>query len=85
MLPPQNASLDNSFQVLYLGKIIGGSPDERQKDDISSVKWFTISEIQQLAASQELRDEYALHDILLAKDDCLLPLGTIREVRPASK
>lgn len=85
LLPPQNASLDNSFRILYLGKIIGGSPDERQKDDISSVKWFTISEIQQLAASRELRDEYVLNDVLLAKDDCILPLDTIREVRPSSR
>lgn len=80
LLPLQNASCENVFRILYVGKVIGGSPDERIKTDTSAVEWFTFDEIQQKLANQELRDIGAWHDVLLYQNSPQLPLDIIKEV-----
>ena len=80
LLPPQNAHNNNVLRVLYVGRIIGGSPEERNKNDTSDVKWFTISEIEQMAKNQELRDAGTLPDIQLYQQGRELPLDIIKEV-----
>lgn len=80
LLPLQNASCENVFRVLYVGKVIGGSPEERIKTDTSAVDWFTIEEIQQKLDHQELRDIGAWYDVLLYQNGPKLPLDIIKEV-----
>lgn len=80
LLPLQNASCENVFRVLYVGKVVGGSPEERIKTDTSAVGWFTIEEIQQKLGHQELRDVGAWYDVLLYQNSPQLPLNIIREV-----
>ena len=80
LLPMQNASCENVFRVLYVGKVISGSPEERIKTDTSAVDWFTIDEIQQKLDRQELRDVGAWHDVLLYQNGPHLPLDIIKEV-----
>lgn len=80
MLPPQNASCENVFRVLYVGKVIGGSPEERAKKDTAAVDWFQTAEIEEKLANDELRDVGAWHDILLYQSGARLPLNTIKEV-----
>lgn len=80
LLPLQNASCENVFRVLYVGKVIGGSPAERIQADTSAVEWFTIDEVKQKLDRQELRDVGAWYDILLYQNSPQLPLDIIKEV-----
>lgn len=80
LLPLQNASRENVFRVLYVGKVVGGSPAERIEADTSTVSWFTIDEIKQKLNNQELRDVGAWHDVLLYQNGPHLPLDIIKEV-----
>jgi len=84
LLPLQNVrdSADNrtAFRVLYVGKIIGGSPEERNKSDTLGVKWSTISEIEQMERNHELRDTSVLSDVQLYQRGQELPLDIIEEV-----
>lgn len=80
LLPLQNASCENVFRVIYVGKVTGGSPAERLASDTSAVGWFTLAEIKQMLANQELRDIGTWHDIMLYQDAQHLPLDIIKEV-----
>ena len=80
LLPLQNASCENVFRILYIGKVVGGSPEERIQTDTSAVDWFTVNEIQQKFDQQELRDAGVWHDILLYHNGPRLPLDIIKEV-----
>ncbi len=80
LLPLQNASCENVFRVLYIGQVVGGSPDERIKTDTSAVEWFTFDEIQRKLTNKELRDVGAWYDVLLYQNSIQLPLDTIKEV-----
>lgn len=80
LLPLQNASCENVFRILYIGKVIDGSPEERIQTDTSAVGWFTLDEIKQKFDNQELRDIGTWHDILLYQNSPQLPLDIIKEV-----
>lgn len=80
LLPLQNASCENVFRILYIGKVISGSPKERIKNDTSAVDWFTFKEIQQKLIEQELRDIGVWYDILLYQNSDRLPLDIIKDV-----
>ena len=79
LLPLQNASYENVFRVLYTGKVIGGSPEERVTSDTAAVDWFTFGEIEQKFKNQELRDIGTWHDVLLYQQSVQLPLNIIKE------
>lgn len=79
LLPPQNVSAENVFRVLYVGKVIDGSPEERFHNDTLAVDWFSIAEIEKMLANQELRDVGAYYDILLYRNGPRLPINTIKE------
>lgn len=79
--PPQNASGENVFRILYIGKVIGGSPKEREEGDTSAVNWFSVAEIENLYQNQKLRDAGVWQDILLYQGSAKLPLETIVETR----
>lgn len=81
MLPPQNASCENVFRILYIGKVIGGSSNDRIQGDTSAVGWFTIDEIEQKFKNNDLRDAGTWHDILLYQSNTKLPLDIIKEVK----
>lgn len=80
LLPPQNASHDNSFRILYVGKVLGGSPEKRLENDTTNVGWFSFPEIEQKFNKYELRDIYVWHDVLLYRSGVRLPLNLIKEV-----
>lgn len=81
LLPPQNISQEHTFRILYIGKVIGGSPDERDKNDISAVSWFTVPEIEAMSQNQQLRDPGVMYDISLYKAGVRVPLDTIHETK----
>ena len=85
LLPLQNVFGEHAFRILYIGKVIGGAPDERNETDTSTVGWFTIDEIKQMLKNQELRDPGALHDILLYQKEKRLPLDVISETKWETK
>ncbi len=81
LLPPQNVFQGHTFRILYVGKVIGGSPDERDKNDISAVSWFTIPEIEAMSQNQQLRDPGVMYDVSLYKTGARIPLDTIHETK----
>ena len=79
LLPPKNVTHENVFRVLYVGKVVGGSPNERLISDTSAVGWFTSAEIEQKLQAGELRDIGTWYDIVNFQNNPQLPLNTIQE------
>lgn len=82
LLPLENIYDNNVFRIVYLGKVIGGSPEERDKSEINAVEWFTLAEIKQKYDAGELRDGCCWQDVELymENENKILPLDTIRDV-----
>ena len=80
LLPIQNIPDNDTLCIFYLGKVTGGSPEERVKGDSTAVEWFSTQEIEQLAKKQELRNSETLHAAMLHQKDHLLPLDIIEEI-----
>ena len=77
LLPLENVRNNNVFRVVYIAKIIGGSPEERDQAEINAVEWFSFEEIKQKYENGELRDGCCWEDFEIYKTGRVLPLDTI--------
>ncbi|MFV0485227.1 MAG: NUDIX domain-containing protein [Candidatus Saccharimonadales bacterium] len=80
LLPLENIYDNSVFRIVYIGKIIGGSPEERDESEINAVEWFTLSEIEHMRDNGELRDGCCWQDVELYMEGQTIPLDTIRDV-----
>jgi ADP-ribose pyrophosphatase YjhB (NUDIX family) len=85
LLPLKNVYDKGVFRVTYVGKVIGGSPNERDMDETNAVEWFTPEEIKEKLDRGEVRGYAVYQDVLEFLEGNILPLSTIIDISSSDK